>query len=633
MADKTLTPPIFDFSFKIKCLVIAIIGFALYINSTQNEFALDDGIVIDQNAFVKKGFHGIKDIMSHDAYYSYYKLMNANQMLAGGRYRPLSIVVFAVETSLFYKTAGPAALKNNPMALWHMMHFFSVFFYIICILTVFYFLHFFLFKKIAGGADMAFLAAVLFAIHPLHTEVVANVKSLDEILSLTFIMLTFIFALRYENADNKVKNNRDLVLGLLFFFFALLAKEYAITLIVLIPLLFHVLTKKPAEQTLIATAPYLGVFVLYMIMRIKSVGIPHNVPSDEILNNPYMLASHSQKVASEISVMGRYLFMLFKPFPLAADYSYNQLPYSNITDLSVIASVLIYGALIVWGFKLAIKRNMLAIPVFFYLANLAMVSNFLIDIGATMGERLAFHSSLGFVAVIAYYIVKLPIPQKKYVVTLCLAGLVTLCGYEIIPRNAQWKNDITLFTHDVTVVPNSIMVNGNAGARFLDMAEKTHNSDSQKILIATSIHYLDKAITMHPTYTTSYLNLGIAYWKLDKLDSAKMYWDHARRLYPDHPSLPEYYKLLGQSFLNKAVEEGKNGKYFDAIVDMKKGLQGDNNDPDLWYNLGGAYYTVKYWDSARYCWSAALQLKPDYAQAKQGLSALPPAEKTINGIR
>src|SRR6185312_3203691 len=142
----------------------------------------------------------------------------------------------------------------------------------------------------------------------------------------------------------------------------------------------------------------------------------------------------------------------------------------------------------------------------------------------------------------------------------------------------------------------------------------------------------DTAVAMHPTYTTSFLNLGIAYWKLDKLDSAKMYWDHARKLYPDHPSLKQYYDLLGQSYLNRAVEMGKTGNYLGAIAEMKKGLQGDNGNPDLWYNLGGAYFTVKYYDSARYCWNAALQLKSDYPQARQGLSALPPPTTNVTGI-
>ena len=139
---------------------------------------------------------------------------------------------------------------------------------------------------------------------------------------------------------------------------------------------------------------------------------------------------------------------------------------------------------------------------------------------------------------------------------------------------------------------------------------------------------------MHPTYTNSYLNLGIAFYKLQMPDSSKKYWDYAKKLYPDHPNLKQYYPLLANSYLNQAMEFGRENKAPQAIIALKKGLYANNNNPDLWYNLGGAYFTVHEWDSARFAWQCALQLKPDYDLAKKGLSALPPQGKdTVRGIR
>src|ERR1700739_128487 len=119
----TLDKPIFNIDFKVKCIILAVIGLFFYANSIFNEYALDDGIVIAKNEFVQQGISGIPGIMGHDAYYSYYHQMNANQMLAGGRYRPLSIVVFAIEHSL---------TGEDPM----FRHAVSILAYILCILVV-----------------------------------------------------------------------------------------------------------------------------------------------------------------------------------------------------------------------------------------------------------------------------------------------------------------------------------------------------------------------------------------------------------------------------------------------------------------------------------------------------------------
>lgn len=594
-------PSLFGFSFKVKCYILLAIGFVFYINTVGNQYALDDGIVIVQNQYVQEGFSGIKKIMTSDAYDSYYKQMHASQMLAGGRYRPLSIVVFAIEHAIFGES-------------WPVRHFISVLFYMACIVSIFYFLSKYLLKKVAYGEDMAFVASVLFAIHPMHTEVVANVKSLDEIMSLLLIMLTFIFALKYT----ETKKTLHLVLGAGFYLLAMLAKEYAALLVILLPLLFYLVTDKKIPKIIEACLPYAGALVVYALMRIHAVGIPKNVPSGEILNNPYLLATHSQKVATEWFVLGKYLRMLFFPYPLSSDYSYNTIPYHNFSDMSVLLSILLYIALTVWGIRLTIKRNILAFPVFFYLLNLFMVSNFVVDIGATMGERLAFHSSLGFVILIAYgafYVTrKMPALTRRNILGGCMAALLVLCAAECIPRNAEWKNDVTLFTHDVNVVPNSTMVLGNAGARYIELADEIKDKDKakQNAYLRLSIHCLEKAISMDKSYVTSYLNLGVAYYSLNEPDSAKMYWDIAKKQYPDHPKLKIYYPLLAKAYMFKGMTIGEKGNLEAGVQEMKKGIPFGPNDPDLWYNLGGAYFTLKQYDSAKMAWDKALQINPNY---------------------
>src|SRR5215213_235507 len=91
---------------KMAMIIVGIVAFVFYITSINGEYALDDGIIIHQNDHVIKGVRGIKDIMTKDAYESFYRRMCATDQLAGGRYRPLSVVSFALEQELIgaYRT-------------------------------------------------------------------------------------------------------------------------------------------------------------------------------------------------------------------------------------------------------------------------------------------------------------------------------------------------------------------------------------------------------------------------------------------------------------------------------------------------------------------------------------------------
>src|SRR6202041_2731591 len=131
---------------------------------------------------------------------------------SGGRYRPLSIVTFAIEQQFMgtipdnkidsivvhSDEKGPAEkVLNHNM---HIRHFFNVLWFTLSVIVLLYFLRYVVFRS---NPIMALLAAILFTINPIHTEVVANVKSRDEIMSLLFICLTFIYAFKYHEHKKK----------------------------------------------------------------------------------------------------------------------------------------------------------------------------------------------------------------------------------------------------------------------------------------------------------------------------------------------------------------------------------------------------------------------------------------------
>ncbi|MBC7861622.1 MAG: hypothetical protein IAF38_01530 [Bacteroidia bacterium] len=758
----------------IPYIILGLISAGIYFNSIWNENALDDGIIIQKNEFVLRGLKGIKGIMTKDSYYSFYRQMNAEDQLKGGRYRPLSVVSFAVEQEIIgtYKTGyfakytdtnrnniideaevnwwtdknndklpedaecaecwdknhnlyrdtlkrldpvtgkmvpvfqidtfktKPAGLKEKGLPLYvedinqdgnvndkdcevegHMMrHFNNVLFYMLAILILFSLLKDYLFK---GNHDLAFLATLLFAIHPIHTEVIANVKSRDEIFSIMFICLTLIYIFRF--IDNKPSNNilqasvalavtffcyhqklsflgllpvmiialirvfklikndntSSLLMAGLMYWLAWLSKEYAFTLLLLAPMSIWLFRKNiPAGNYW----KVMGILVfwtfIYIVARFSSVTINPGVPDTEVLNNPYLpIMTDNAELgwkrdiaslyATKFFVLLKYLSLQFFPHPLSSDYSFNTIPFKHFTDWEVWLSLFLNIGLAVLAVVLFFKRKPLAFALLFYFANLFMVGNILFDIGATMGERLVFHSSLGVAIFLAWLftdglgaLIKNKVTQRVIVLAATVAILVPAC-YKTWTRNYDWKNDITLFCHDVETVPNSVLVLGNAGARSIDKSELPINAGpKQKEFLIKGKNYLRHALDLHPTYVNGYLNLGLAYYKLDMLDSSAITWKRAETLYPTNPYLNIYYGVLVPRLMAEAYEKGKAKDYNAAIGFMRKAVWLQPNNPETLYNMGGAFHAMGNADSAAFYFKKCLAVKPDHKLAAEGLGSI-----------
>lgn len=618
-------------SFKIQAFLLIAIGLVMYSNSFFNEYALDDGIVIQKNEYVQQGIRGIPKILSTDAYDSFYRQMNARQQLSGGRYRPLSVVTFALEQQIFGNETSakltdntPESITTEPKTLTIVRHILNVLLYILSVVVLLYFLHKFIFSE---SPVIAFIAALLFLIHPIHTEVVANIKSRDEILSFLFIILTFISVLQYRQSNSK----KHLIWALISYFMALLSKEYAITLVVLIPMLLYITEKNTIKESVLTTIPFLLVAFLYLYIRFSIVGKGGNIENPEVLNNPFKFATDTEKWATKIEILNHYLRLLFYPHPLSSDYSYNTIPYTNFGNSLVWTSIIIHVSMIGATIILFFKRNILSFALAFYLVHLLLISNLFMDLGATMGERLVYHSSLGFVIIIAVITHKLlnQVPQPVFRKTAGIGLGLLICGWctsRVIERNAQWKNDASLFIADVKTVPNSALVNGNAGKAYIDMSEKPENKAQETELIKTAIYHLDRSIRIHKEYVNGYLNIGVAYFKLKQYDKAREHWETAKRIYPNNPFLKRNLELMGTIYFNDAMKMGRERPH-EALKLIEKAVEADPDNAEYWYNLGGVNFTIGNFEKARTAWEKTLKLNPDKEEAKRGMAAIPPGFK------
>lgn len=731
-------------------IVLIIVGFILYITSLYNEHALDDGIIIHQNEYVIKGIAGIKDIMTKDAYDSFYRRMNATDQLAGGRYRPLSVVSFAIEQEIIgkydngqfppncwdYNKNGkndPDEDINNDGVFneidcqtkgAHFRHFNNIWTFILGVVLLYLVMRNYWFRE---WHDLAFLSAFLFLLHPIHTEAIANVKSRDEIFSLIFVSLTFLYSHKYIYSRKML----DVFLAALMFFLALLSKEYAVVLLGLIPIAFYVLNKvdiniesliKPAivfvifsglmialkwYQKSFGTLPFIyagvvlllfnkdlklknintlmiwlyGAFLFYLGMRLNAVVLKPGVPDTEILNNPYLLASGEQKFFTKAYVLLIYIMKLLWPHPLSSDYSYNTIEYRNLLSWDAWLSIILHITLAYLGLKLVLKRHILGFAIALYFAFLLMVGNIIMDIGATMGERLIFHSSIGFSIACAWFILKgldklnWSLSLKRVSLFAFLLPVSLLYGAKTWERNWAWKNDITLFIGDVEHKPHSVLVLGNAGARWIDLADTKYfvrepyglylkeglpfstfkeemlkfkvkeselkdgcNKDaiilpdtgtSQKLTtrekcLYKGIGYLKHATELHPRYVNGYLNLGLAYYKLRRDREALFFWKHAEKLYPNNPYLRNYYIVFYNDLLNRGYQKSLRGRHDSAVIELNKCIILDKFNPEGWYSLGAAYFNIRNYRRAYKCWKRCLELKPDHQMANQAIKNITP---------
>ncbi|TND10355.1 MAG: hypothetical protein FD123_603 [Bacteroidetes bacterium] len=613
-------------SFWIQAAIIILVGAGLYVNSIGNWYALDDEIIIHKNRYVMDGTSGISDIMGKDAYASFYESMGVEQQLSGGRYRPLSIVSFAIETQLFIKTFSPAPpppgadeqkikehndyqekvekvrfekMENQRIA--PVRHGFQVFYYAVSLLLLFYFLRNFIFRF---NTDIAFIATLLFAAHPIHTEVIANVKSRDEIFSLIFVTLTFIFYFRYDLG----KEIKDLAIAAGCLLLALLSKEYALAMIFLPIIGVVIFHKRKLRQAITAFLPMLLAVVIYGGMRYNAVGLartPVNLKTQDILNDPYLNlkkidgAKPKEKgniTASKINRLDDYLVLLVFPHPLSSDYSYRHFPYSGFNDPMVWLSFFIYAVLIWWAWTLWRRRHPLAFALAIYFGFFALIANIFMDIGATMGERLIYHSSLGFVMVLAWGIVKGAewLKTKNLPGMAIGAGLVVvitgLYGFKTISRNPDWHDDYTLFSRDVKYVSESALTNGNAGARYMDKGiafkDDSLHRDSLVYYAKIAEKYLLKAVEINPKYVNSYLNLGLCYYYQKDYPRAAQSWSLAEEYFHDHPLTNEYAKF----FTNLGFPAGTRKDYDSASVYFGWAAMVDPWNLDNWNNYAGTSF-------------------------------------------
>ncbi len=561
--------------------IVMAAAVVLYALSFGFDFVLDDEIMTRSNAFVTRGIAGIGDIFTHGTLYGFNGMNDQS-------YRPLMLANFAIEKSLFNGTAGA-------------YHFFNVFYYALAS-GVFYL---FLKKALGGDSLIAILTALLFVAHPIHTEVVANIKSRDEILSFMFVALSLWYLLKYAKDGNKTK---DLTISLVCYLAATLAKETGLAMLGLVPLTLWFFTPLKPGRIATTTAFFLAPVALYFLMRGSAMNNMFFASDiNDVVNNTLSGAKTSGEwFASRIMILGKYLGLLIFPHPLSYDYSYNQVPLVGPGDLGFIIALavhLVLAGVFVWGLR---SKKIIAYAIGFYAVMLVLVSNFLTPIGATMAERFLFSSSAGFCLALGWGITILAekFRLSKNIVYAIAGSILLLYAIKTYTRIPVWASQKVLFESGLVTAPNSARAQNHYGSYWRMLAEANPSSNDKAKLdqLSKAAIYYNKALEIYPGYSEAQYNLGVTYLALNKMEEAKTAFDKTLQIDSTYQG----------ALNNLGIIAFRKGDFNTALAYWDKLLGFNPNNFDALQNCGAVYFNSNNPKKALEYFERALKVNPKH---------------------
>jgi tetratricopeptide (TPR) repeat protein len=479
-----------------------------YLNTLHNLFVYDDTHQVVNNPYLQN-FHHLKEIFTTPVW----------SFLGGdfshNYYRPLMSFGYL----LCYQFLGPIPLAFHLVNL------------VLNLLVVL--LLFLVTWRMFNDRLLAFVAAGLFAVHPIHSESVAWIAAITDIELALFYLLTFWFFLGLSKL-----RGRRLILGELSmavsFALALLAKEPAVTLVVLATLYEHSCREDRKETSvgikLSRYGPLWLLALVYLILRIHFVGglagrsqLPNMGPDAVIF--------------SALALAGQYVWKLFWPAKLCAFYAFHM--STSPSDPRVIVGAV---ALVVLTFLTVFFWNRVRLVSFgllFFFLNLAPVLNARWMAANVFTERYLYLPSVGFCWALGWAGTTLWRAATRHgawwrrVVVISAVAIAALCTLRIMRRNRDWHDNETFYKATLALQPDAYIIHINLAALYLDR-DDFKNAEQE----------LRAADRVAPDYPLILNNYGLLNLKLKRYNEALGYLIRSILKDPKEPQPHLYLALM-----------------------------------------------------------------------------------------
>ena len=395
-----------------------------------------------------------------------------------GSYRPIRNAVYGLTIPVF---------KTNPA--YH--HAFILLLHILCSWLVYRLL-----KLLTGHPSAAQFGALLFAVHPIHTESIHWVTAGYDLIFVSLYLAAILAHLNYQSG----KNTRAW-LSYLLAFLAMLSNEIALTLPAMIMLIDY-FSQPKSRQLLNRPATYGSYWLL--------AGLYWLIRMIYITENPFAATVYPTLAGNALLgayLFGQYVLQLFLPTILNVDrlffpgltglYSLNHSltlppPNLNLSNPSVAMPIGIAGIWLVMTIAGLIKKSVLALPLIWVPLSLAAVLR-IVPLPAIYSERYAYVASIGFIILLVLWLKPLFDKPAAKPILIGLFGLYfayfTLLSFG---RSQDWQNDFVLWTKTLSQNQQSATAASSLGVQYFVMGD-----------MAESLRYHRQAITLNP-YVSSY---------------------------------------------------------------------------------------------------------------------------------
>src|SRR3989339_224459 len=624
----------------IPLIIIIALSVITYLNCLPNQFVYDDSSTIVENKLIKD-WGNFNALFTHD----YFKLSGELT------YRPIVTLSYFIDYSIWHM---------NPMGY----HLVNVVLHVVNVVLV-YFLVLLLLRQYnktqeshnqISDIGLALLTCMLFAVHPIVSEVVNMISYREDLIATAFLIASFLLFLLYkERVVAQIPfspsfKNRDLgefslstfhrkstislsAGAMAAYFFALLSKESAIVLPALIFIYELLISRKyftpnkTAQK--IVCAPfflgYIGVSIVYLILRFF---ILHN-PSEKIV---YPDGSIFVNMLTMTKVLGRYITSIFLPFNLNADYHvlYLKTPFalSFLFPLFMLISIAIIA--IRWW-----KKPVILFAILWFFISMLPVMN-IIPLANIMADRYLYFPILGFCLLLSIAVTYLRAVIKYSVIIPLIIFYIVMT----VTRNNVWRDEFTLWYKSSQSPLCSFTTYNNLGTQYNkkgypDTALKCYqkalqkarevgftqyatayynigNAYEKKNVLQEAVSAYKKAVQIKPDYKQAHNNLGKVYFTLNQYNDALTEYNNALKIDPDFP----------YAYNNMGVLYNKLGRQDEAVAVYKKALSLDPKYSDAYYNLGNIYEAKMLYDLALEAYQSAIKYDPTQVYVHNNLGTI-----------
>ncbi|MBI4854407.1 MAG: tetratricopeptide repeat protein [Acidobacteria bacterium] len=393
-------------------LTVVLVSFICFANSLLGEFISDDTTLIVDKYNVKSLAY-IPTLFAENYF--------GKNDPAGG-YRPLTNLTFAIDFAIN---------QLNPYG-YHLVN--------ILIHTINCLLIYWLCNNYSKIKLLSLLAALFFAVHPIHSEPVATIYGRPELLTTMFLLGAWIFYIKSSQKSYLY------IFSLISYFLALLSKETGIILLGLL-LLAQICTEKSWFSKLKPSPKLIGYILAtipYLIMRVavtKTLGMPK---TGQFFTDETFLTRLCVMILGYV----KYFELLIWPKDLATVYSYQIIPKVTTFTLPVILALLLILSVLAIGIWQLNKNPLLAFSILFFFVASSAVSNIIFPTGSIVTERGVYLASFSICLLFAIIFYKLYQFGWQKLVVLLSIGILALASFRTYYRNLDFQNDI-VFIHSI----------------------------------------------------------------------------------------------------------------------------------------------------------------------------------------